>query len=157
MSSAAAGRRMVLPIAMALAMGCSPFHNIGPGPTATPLALSRCAEASGILCIATFGMMPQDQMLIAVTAPVGGLSDIRLKVTHLGIISDFSCVASSDFPDSFNCTGPQVPLGSSIRVQVIAVGTDVILAGGDFFLAGFAVPTVQLETPAPTGTAYPNH
>jgi len=144
-------------MAIALAMGCSPFRGAGPNSTATPLALSRCAEASGILCVATFGIMPPDQMLVAVTAPVGGLSDIQLRVTHQGATSVFPCTASVDFPDSFNCTGPQVQLGSTIRIEVIVVGTDVVLASGDFFLAGFAVPTVQLQTPPPPGRAYPNH
>ena len=142
--------------AIALAVGCSPSPGAGPSSTATPLALARCAEASGILCIGTFGMMPQDQMLIEVTTPVGGLSDIRLRVTHLGMVSEFSCLASPDFPDSFNCTGPQVPLGSTLRIEVLAAGADAVVARGDFFLAGFGIPTVQLETPPPPGTAYPN-
>jgi hypothetical protein len=157
MRSAAARDRLALTIVVVLATGCSVSQRARVGPTATPLPLSRCAQASGILCIATFGMMPQDQMLIAVTAPVGGLSDIRLRVTHRGIASDFPCVASPDYPDSFNCTGPQVALGSTIRIEVLAAGADAVVASGDFFLAGFGIPTVQLETPPPPVTAYPNH
>ena len=154
---AAARGRLALMIMFALAMGCSPFVGAGPASTATPLPLSRCADASGILCIATFGIMPQDQMLVEVTAPVGGFSSIQLRVTHLGVTSVFPCVASADFPNSFNCTGPQIPLGSSIRIEVLAAGAKAVLASGDFFLAGFGIPTVQLETPPPLGTAYPNH
>ena len=157
MRSAVACSRLASAIAIALAMGCSPWQGASPDSTATPLALARCAEASGILCVATFGIMPQHQMLIAVTAPVGGLSDIRLRVMHLGSASDFSCVTSPDFPDSFNCTGPQVPLGSTIKIEVLIAGADAVVASGDFFLAGFGIPTVQLEPPPPLGTAYPNH
>jgi hypothetical protein len=124
--------------------------------TATPLALSRCAEASGILCIETFGMMPSDRMLVEVSAPVGGLSDLRLRIAHQGTASVFPCVPSPDFPNSFNCTGSQIPLGSTIRIEVLTSRADTILASGEFFLAGFAVPTVQLETPPPPGTIYPN-
>jgi hypothetical protein len=153
---AAARGRLALTIVIALATGCSALQRAGPESTATPLALSRCADASGILCIGTFGMMPQDQMLVEVTAPVGGFTGIQLRVTHLGVTSVFPCVASPDFPNSFNCTGPQIPLGSSIRIEVLAAGADAVVASGDFFLAGFGIPTVQLETPPPPGTAYPN-
>ena len=100
--------------------------------------------------------MPQHQMLVEVTAPVGGFSSIQLRVTHLGVTSAFPCVASPDFPNSFNCTGPQIPLGSSIRIEVLAAEADAVVASGDFFLAGFGIPTVQLQTPPPPGTAYPN-
>jgi hypothetical protein len=157
MRSAAARGRLTFIIAIALALGCSPSQDAGPDPTATPLALARCAEASGILCVATFGIMPPDKMLVAVTAPVGGLSDIQLRVTHRGVTSVFACTASEDFPNSFNCTGPQAQLGSTIHIDVMVIGADVVLAGGDFFLSGFAVPTVQLQTPPPPGAAYPTH
>ena len=154
MPSATTPRQMLVILGVALAVSCSP-RGSGVEPTATPLALSRCAKAPGILCIATFGMMPPDRMLVAVSTPVGGLSDLRLRVSYQGSVTAFPCTPSGDFPNSFDCTGPQIPLGSTIRIDVLTEGVDTVLASGEFFLAGFAVPTMELETPPP-GTAYPN-
>jgi hypothetical protein len=128
----------------------------GIGPAATPLPLSRCDVSSGIVCVVSFGMQPPDKMLIAILVPLGGFQEIYVDVEYKGTKMAYLCHGSADFPGNFDCTGPSIPLGSTIRVDVLAGKGKTLLASGDFLLTALALPTVTVGTPPSPGTAYPN-
>jgi len=137
-----------------------------------PIVLSRCNADLTVLCLATFGIEPPDQLLIVLQGSLGLPDDLEMRVTHAGREFSFSCEPAELSPTTFYCTGPQVPLGSSIGIEVSATQTSTLLARGEFVLAGLALPTVSVggvpsPTPLPTmtarptrtpipGTAYPN-
>jgi len=122
----------------------------------TPLALSRCDVDSGILCVVTFGMEPPARMTIAILAPLGGLREIQVHVESNGARTAYACHAAADSPRSFSCTGPSLPLGSTMRIEVSAGTAGTVVASGDFVLTALALPTVALGTPPSPGNAYPN-
>jgi hypothetical protein len=111
---------------------------------------------SGIVCIVTFGVEPPDNMLIAIRAPLGGFQELRLTVERNGAQTAYPCQASADFPNEFSCTGPIIPLGSTLRINVLAGPAGTLLASGEFRLTAMALPTVAVGTPPALGTAYPN-
>lgn len=127
-----------------------------PEPAPTPLPLARCDDNSGIICLVTFGVEPPNEMLVAIHVALGGFKEIRTEIVYDGSRADYPCRSSAEFPGNFHCTGPQVPLGSRIRVEVFTAGTRIILAAGEFTLTAFAMPTVPVGTLPPPGTAYPN-
>ena len=145
-------------IVVAAAGACAPSRLFGSriGPTPTPLALSRCDVNAGIVCVVTFGIEPPDKMLIAILVPLGGFQEIHVDVEYKGTKSAYPCDASAAFPRNFNCTGPSIPLGSTLRIDVLTGKPEIVLASGDFVLTALALPTIGAGTlPAP-GTAYPN-
>ena len=124
--------------------------------TPTPLALSRCDVDSGILCVVTFGMQPPDMMTIAILAPLGGLQEIQVHVESDGARTAYACHAAVDSPRNFSCTGPSIPLGSTIRIEVSAGTGRTVVASGNFVLTALALPTAASGTPPSPANAYPN-
>jgi hypothetical protein len=99
-------------------------------------------------------------MLIVLQGSLGFPQELKLRVKHRESQLSFSCQPAELSPTTFYCTGPQVPLGSSIGIEVLAMQTSTLLARGDFVLAGLALPTVSVggvpsPTPLPTLTARP--
>jgi hypothetical protein len=109
-----------------------------------------------VLCIITFGIEPPDQMLIGVLLPLGGLEDIRVDVEYDGNTTAYTCRPSAEFQRTFYCTGPQIPLGSTVRIQISIGNRMVPVASGEFVLTAFALPTVSVGVPPVVATAYPN-
>lgn len=126
------------------------------GPAPTPLPLARCDDSLGIICVVTFGVEPPSQMLVAIHVALGGFKELRTEIVYNGTRTDYTCRSSAEFPGNFYCTGPQIPLGSRIRVDVFTAGTKIILASGEFTVTALAMPTVPVGTLPPPGTAYPN-
>lgn len=149
---------VVTGVVVAAAGGCAlpTLLRSGIGPAPTPLALSRCDVSSGIVCVVTFGTAPPDKMLIAILVPLGGFTEIDVDVGYKGTKTAYPCEASAAFPHNFNCTGPSIPLGSTVRIDVLAGKGETVLASGDFVLTALALPTLLVGGPPPAGTAYPN-
>jgi hypothetical protein len=135
--------------------GCGSEGTYG-GATATPLPLSSCDDNLGIICVVTFGIQPPDKMLVAIHVALGGLKEIRTEIEYNGARTEYPCSSSPEFPGNFYCTGPQIPLGSRIRINVFTPATKATLASGEFTVTALAMPTVPLGTLPPPGTAYPN-
>ena len=56
---------------------------------------------------------------------------------------DFACITTEESPTVVYCTGPQIPLGTTVLIEVFAAEERVLLASGEFTLMAFALPTVQ--------------
>jgi hypothetical protein len=167
---------IALVAATLLAAGCSlsPFRFFtGIATTPRPaIVLSRCDEVRDVLCLATFGVEPPDQMVIVLLASPGLPEKLEARVTFRGSMSTYPCTFAYGSPAVVSCTGPQAPLGSSLRIQIFVADKQVLLADGEFTLTALVMPTmpengVEVPTPSPLmtgrptrtpilGTAYPN-
>jgi hypothetical protein len=142
-----------------------------------PIELKRCDDVQDVLCLVTFGLEPPDKMLILLLAVPGLPEDLAVTVTRNDEKIPFTCIRTEESPTVVYCTGPQIPLGTTVLIEVIAVEEQVLLASGEFTLTAFALPTVPgggveiptagaILTPRDTrtpfagtpipGTAYPN-
>ncbi|MFH1184989.1 MAG: hypothetical protein V1755_08110, partial [Chloroflexota bacterium] len=156
--------RSLLTAAALLMAACSvgPFRLLTSS-RATPkpaLVLSRCDEVQDILCLLTFGIEPPGEMLIVLLASPGLPRGLEAVVTHKESTVSYPCEATDESTTVIYCIGPQIPLGSSLRIEVYATIERIHLAGGDFVLAALALPTVSgdgasFPTVAPLMTARP--
>ena len=167
--------RMALVATALMLAACSiiPFRLFG-SPRATPqpaIDLRRCDEVQDVLCLVTFGLEPPDQMLIVLLTTTGLPARLEAVATHNEDTLSYACESTDASPIVVYCAGPQIPLGSTVRIDVFAMPEQILLASGEFVLAAFALPTVPVggvtlptlifPTPRPTrtpflGTAYPN-
>jgi hypothetical protein len=127
---------------------------------APPILLARCDADLAVLCLVTFGIEPPDQMLIVLQGSLGLPEELELRVKDGQRELSFSCQPAELSPTTFYCTGPQVSLGSSIGIEVLAVQASTLLARGEFALTGLALPTISVggvpsPTPLPTSTPRP--
>jgi len=95
-------------------------------------------------------------MLIAIRLALGGLDEVEAVVESNGQKRTYVCHASAELPRDFYCTGPQIPLGSRVRIEIFTPPSKTTLASGDFVLTAFALPTVPIGGLEAAGTAYPN-
>jgi len=154
---------IVLVLSALLIAACSgwPFRLFGPGATPQPvIILGRCDEGQDVLCLVTFGLEPPDQMLIVLLASPGLPPELEAEVTHAGTALPYPCKSTDESPTIIYCTGPQIPLGSSIGIGIYAAAERTLLASGEFVLTAFALPTlpadgVELPTPLLLMTARP--
>ena len=131
------------------------------------IALKRCDETQDVLCLITFGLEPPDQMILVLQGAPGLPEELEAVVTHNDIAVAYACKPTGASPSIIYCTGPQLPLGSRLHIEVLAVQEHILLASGDFVLNALALPTVPLEgdvspspsadlTPSPTLTRRPS-
>ena len=136
-----------------------------------PIVLEWCDEARDVLCVLSFGLEPPDEMVILLLASPGLPPDLEARAAWDGESAPYPCVATSVDETLFACTGPLIPLGTSVHIDVYTADGQTRLASGDFVLKALALPTVGagvdapptapfILTPRPTrtpgGTPYPN-
>jgi hypothetical protein len=166
MTSVSSGQNFVRPMRLAssvlitaslVAIGaCSgvplsllPFRSTA---ASTPQVLSRCDPNPVALCLLTFGVDMPNQMLIALYSPGGSLQNLRMKVQYKGVQMDYPCRAVQDSLTVY-CTGPQIPLGSTLSIDVYTAPGDAVMARGDFLINAFALPSIAIGgTPTSTRT-----
>jgi hypothetical protein len=153
---------IVLALGMCLAAACSLTSlRLLPPPGPTPpavLTLSRCDDVRDVLCLVTFGLEPPDRMLIVLLSTPGMPEELDAVVRHAAEELRFPCEATAASPAVYYCTGPQLPLGSTIQIEVHATSAGTLLASGEFVIAAFALPTVPtggIELPTPSSTMTP--
>ena len=107
-----------------------------------PIVLARCGAVQDVMCLATFGLEPPDQMLIVLLVSPGFEHDLKAAVIYKDATLPYECTANETSPDVVQCTGAAVPLGSRLAVDVSSVEPDRLLAHGEFILTALAMPTV---------------
>lgn len=136
---------ILLPAALLLLGSCLgiqiPFLPSGSAVTPTPAALSRCEPNPSTLCLLSFGIQPPYEMLITFFVPPDSPGDFYVRVTYGETRALYQCLTVKDIPTSHYCTGAQVPLGTSIHIELLATRGNALLAHGDFVLNGLALPT----------------
>ena len=156
--------RIVLATVAMLVTACAivPFQisPLGRATAAPPIALARCDEVQDVFCLVSFGLEPPDQMVIVLLAFPGLPAELGALVTHDHGTLPYPCEAAKESPAVYYCTGPQLPLGSSIYIEVYVMEHRTLLASGKFVLNAFALPTVPLDgvelpTPSVLMTARP--
>jgi hypothetical protein len=122
--------------------------------TAQPvITLARCDDREDVLCLVTFGLEPPDQMLIVLRASPGLPEALEAVVTYKDEPRPYPCERAEPSLTAIYCSGPQPPLGSSMRIEVYATEQRTLLAAGDFVLMALALPTVSGGgTPNPTAS-----
>lgn len=122
--------------------------------TKTPqpvIALVRCDEAADVLCLVTFGLEPPDRMVVVLLGSPGLPPDLEAVVVHERSSVAFPCEFTDVASSVIYCTGPQLPLGSTILIQIYTVAERILLASGEFVLTALALPT----PPVGEGVALP--
>lgn len=142
------------------------------------IVLRWCDQARDVLCVLGFGLEPPDQMLILLLASPGLPAELEARAVWNVDSGLYPCEPTNAAATLLACTGPLIPLGSSVHVEVAAADAGALIASGDFILNALALPTVpagaelpptdavtitprSTRTPAPTrtpgpGTPYPN-
>lgn len=140
--------------AFVLACSLSPLALLSPGRSTPqpPIQLRRCDAVQDVLCLVTFGIEPPDEMLIVLLTVPGLPDELETVVIRNDERLSFACVTTAESPSVVYCTGPQVPLGTTVLIEVFALEEQVLLASGEFVLTAFALPTVPaggVELPTP--------
>ncbi len=153
-----------------LLLGCSLLSFAGANPAASPqppIQLIRCSAEPSALCLQSFGL-GQDQLLISFYFPAAGSSSFLLKVWEEETPTTYPCTLEQISSTILYCTGPLIPLGTPLKIDLFTKTGTVPLAQGDFTLTDLALPTLSVAGPLtpispltlPTTplapTAYPN-
>ena len=150
---------MVLVALVIAACSLGPLQFLGASSTEAPPAINlvRCDQAQDVLCLLTFGLEPPDEMVIIFLATPGLPEKLEAVVIHNEESLPYSCKFTDATSSVLYCTGPQVPLGSRLHIELRSTEPSILLASGEFVLNALALPTapsggVGLPT-APTGGA----
>lgn len=144
------------------ACSLSPLRLLGASSTEPPPAINlvRCDQAQDVLCLLTFGLEPPDEMVIIFLAIPGLPEKLEAVVTHNDETLPYSCKFTDATASVLYCTGPQVPLGSRLHIELRSTEPSTLLASGEFVLNALALPTlpsagVGLPTALTGGAATP--
>ncbi len=146
-----------------LACGLPSFGFLTPSATQGPIQLLQCNTYPSALCLQSFGL-GQNQLVVTFYFPEAEAVEYHLKILQAGEATTYPCAFTTASPTILYCTGPLIPLGTPIRVELYTKAGSLPLAEGDFTLTALALPTLSIgavsETPSaatsPAGTAYPN-
>jgi hypothetical protein len=145
--------------------------------TQEPVLMDRCAASQAVPCLDSFGL-DRDQLLITFMMPAANATDFHLNVRQGNLTVRYPCNVVENSSTSIYCTGPQIPLGTAIEIELYTQNGKLPLARGTFTINGIGLPnpgtaasalpaltlpastalpstTSPLKTPVP-GTAYPN-
>lgn len=140
------------------------------------LEISQCNENASELCVVTFGLDDQDNMVINFQLSKADYPLFYVKISNRESVNTYSCEVVTAEPTSVFCRGMRTPLGEYIDMEVYAVNGDTLIAQGRFLISSLmriqpigttgtlVVPTgIVTGTASPTpsstplpGTAYPN-
>jgi len=115
---------------------------------ATPqpaIPLERCDDYRDALCLVTFGLEPPAEMSIVLLTTAGLPAELELVVAHGADRQSYVCDAREEADTVLTCRGPQISLGTTVRIDVYTAEERVLLASGEFVLTAFALPTVPLD------------
>jgi hypothetical protein len=117
--------------------------------TPPPAELAYCDVNPGALCVVSFGADQNDRMLINFILPFPTHPLFYVQVQHAGMTGEYDCRVVEDFPGSAYCSGPRVPLGEAIVIEVFSARQDALLARGIFVVSAIGLPTPVsvLQTP----------
>lgn len=122
----------------------------------TPAVLARCDPKPKALCLITFGVDELGQMLIVLHVPPKSPQPIRASVTYKDKTTDYPCQVAKEVKSAVYCTGPRVPLSSTITIEIYVAGVGTQVASGDFVINALALPSVPvLEAAAASRTGRP--
>ena len=151
--------RALLLVLLSLALnGCSLLSFVGLAPAAgtpVPIQLERCGTYPAALCLQSFGL-GQGQLLITFNFPAAGSSEFVLRVWQGDASTTYPCMRAEASESTIYCTGPLIPVGTPLRIELYTKTGKVPLAAGEFTLNGLAVPTSGgVGTPLASGQSTP--
>ena len=149
--------RVLLALSTLVLAACaiSPFRLFTANHATPPpvITLARCDDRQDVLCLVTFGLEPPDSMLMVLRASPGLPEALEAVVTYKDEPLSYPCEYADPSLSIIYCSGPQLPLGSSMHIEIFATEEHTLLASGDFVLTALALPTVFVGgTPAPAAS-----
>jgi hypothetical protein len=158
MNSRRPATSLLVILCVPLLFGCSVFSVLAPAPasgTQVPIQLERCSNYPAALCLDSFGL-GQGQLLITFYSPAAGSSEFFLKVWQGDAATTYPCTLADASPTTIYCTGPLIPLGTPVKIDLYTKTGRIPLAEGEFALNGLAVPTLPSgeagTSASPSGT-----
>jgi len=121
------------------------------------LDLVYCNSENKAPCIVSFGIDPDDHMLVNLFVPTSSFPDFYLKIVQNKDEHRYKCQMVDDFPNSFYCLGDKLPPGGTLQFMLVSNEKDLLLAKGELPLIGLAYPTlgIALAPSTPTMTEEP--
>ncbi len=150
-------------LSIALACGLPSLGFLTPSATQGPIQLLQCTPYPSALCLQSFGL-GHNELVVTFYFPEAEAVEYHLKIWQAGEATTYPCAFTTSLPTILYCTGPLIPLGTPIRVELYTKAGSLPLAEGDFTLTALALPTLSIGAVSPTpgpgtppaGTAYPN-
>ncbi len=111
----------------------------GASPAVAPL--SRCGGHTSVLCIVSWGLQDDQNVVFVVSVPSGSPSALYLRVQNGEAGTDYPCSGSGSSPATVYCAGQQIPLGTFVTVEICSTTGNVVLARGAFVINGLELVT----------------
>jgi len=127
------------------------------------LEISQCNEAASDLCVVTFGLDDQDNMVIHFQLPKADYPLFYINASNRGNVNTYSCEVVTAEPTNVFCRGIRTPLGEYIDMEIYTVDGDTLIAQGKFLISSLmriqpigTTGTLAASTGIVTGTATPS-
>lgn len=135
--------------------GCS-FSSLETKVAPTPAGkINYCMNDSSVLCIVSFGVDNQNNMVINLTAPDSNFQLFYIDINDGGQITKYECQKVAGFPKSVYCVGPRVNLGDAVDISAYSQSGNTLIAQGTFIINALALPTAAIVRATPTFTSSP--
>ena len=115
------------------------------------LEISQCNEDASELCVVTFGLDDQDNMVINFQLPKADYPLFYVKASNRGSVNTYSCEVVTAEPTSVFCRGMRTPLGEYIDMEVYAVGCS------NWNSNRYCLPHPVIDSIAGHSLSQPNH
>ncbi len=113
--------------------------------TSTPGGkINYCMNDSSTLCVVSFGSDDRNNMVINLVTPDSDAPEIYISAGAGDSFNTYACQKVDGFPNNIICTGPRVPLGSALQINVYTLDEKILLAQGTFLVNALALPTAVL-------------
>ncbi len=137
-------RNLAVSLCLATIIACGLFPLGFPSESATPapIQLVRCNAYPSALCLQSFGV-GQNQLVISFYTPEAQATEFHLQVWQVDSAAAYPCSFTTGSPMILSCTGPLIPLGTPVRIEMYTENGREPLAEGDFTLTDLALPTLS--------------
>lgn len=117
--------------------------------------INYCMNDSSKLCVVSFGSDDQNNMIINLMTPDPDSPEIYISAGTGDSFDTYACQKVDGFPNNIYCTGPRVPLGSALQINVYTQDEKTLLAQGTFLVNALALPTAVLVNSTATQSDAP--
>ena len=112
--------------------------------------LSYCSSNNVKLCIVSFSLDADGNMLVNVRTPGASFPDFNLKIRNSKGESLYKCKKVKNVPGSVYCTGEEMHPGEALQFMIVSRKGGGLLAQGSFAIIGLAFSSPQIVAPTPS-------
>jgi hypothetical protein len=114
---------------------------LGNGTSPAVASLSHCGDNMATLCIVSWGLQDDQNIVFVVSVPSGSTSALYLRVQDGETTTKYPCSGSGGSPATVRCPGQQIPLGATVTVEICSTTGNAVLARGTFVINGLELVT----------------